>query len=412
LNLNLLAPPTPSPAPRGAPGAADDLPGEPLSTVVVRGVDELRKHVPAWQRLAQMALEPNVFYEPLMALPACEMFAVDGAVDFVLIYAPRRKHPQGPPVLCGFVPLERRRVPGLPLHFARLWKYDHCFLCTPLIRADYASETLTAFLDWLAADAASAPLLQLRSVTGEGPWHQLLVDLLFARGSASWTSVRYTRAFLRCDADAESYALAGIDRKRRHELRRLEKRLAEQGRLEHAQLAADGDLDAWLDDFVELESRGWKGRNSSALGSSAAGQTFFRRAAQEAFAQGRLMMMALRLEGRSVAQKCNFLAGDGGFAFKIAFDEEFARFSPGAILEMDNIARVHGRPDVAWMDSCAAPDHPMINRLWHDRRTIEWTWVATGRRPGDLLVALSPLAKWCGQKLSRRRTRKEDSAEK
>jgi hypothetical protein len=246
--------------------------------------------------------------------------------------------------------------------------------------------------------------VQLRAIAGEGPLHQLLVDVLHRRRSTAWTSVRYTRAFLRRAADAEAYALAGIDRKRRHELRRLEKRLAEQGQLEHVQLAPDGDLEAWLDEFVELETRGWTGRNSSALGSSPADQTFFRRAAQEAFAQGRLMLLALRLDGRSVAQKCNFLAGDGGFAFKIAFDEEFARFSPGAILEMDNIARLHARPDMGWMDSCAEPNHSMINRLWHGRRTIEWLWVATGRRPGNLLVALSPLVKWCQQKFSRPRT--------
>ena len=404
MNQDLLAPPSPARAKAGARDAVDDLPGEPLSVVVVHTADELREHLPAWRRLAEVALEPNVFFDPLMAMPACELFAADGSVDFVLVYAPNRMYPQGPPVLCGFFPLERRRVPGLRLRYTRLWRYEHCFLCTHLVRADCARETLAGFLDWLATDPAGSPLVQLRAISGEGPLHKLFVDLLHARGNASWTSVRYTRALLRRAVDAEAYALAGIDRKKRHELRRLEKRLSEQGQLEHVELAADGDLDAWLDDFIELESRGWKGRNASALGCSAADQTFFRRAAHEAFAQGRLMMMALRLDGRSVAQKCNFIAGDGGFAFKIAFNEEFSRFSPGAILEMENIARVHQRPHVAWMDSCAEPDHPMINRLWQDRRSIEWTWVATGRRPGDLLVALAPFARWFGQKLSRRRS--------
>ncbi len=397
----LPAPPLPRLA---AADPTDDLPGEPLSVVVVRDLDALRACVAAWQRLAEMALEPNVFYEPLMALPALELLAADGPVEFVLVYGPRRKYPQGPAVLCGFFPLERRRVPGLPIRIARLWRYMHCFLCTPLVRADYARETLSAFLDWLRDADAGPHLVQLRAIAGEGPLHQLLVDVLRQRRQTAWTSVRYTRALLRRAGDAEEYAHAGIDRKRRHELRRLEKRFAEEGRLEHAQLEPDGDLDGWLEEFMELEARGWKGRNASALGCSAAEREFFRRAARAAFSQKRLMMLALRLDGRSVAQKCNFLAGDGGFAFKIAFDEQFARYSPGALLEMDNIARVHQRTDVAWMDSCAEPEHPMINRLWHGRRTIEWLWVATGRCPGDLLLSLAPLAKWFRHKISRRKT--------
>ena len=66
--------------------------------------------------------------------------------------------------------------------------------------------------------------------------------------------------------------------------------------------------------------------------------------------------------------KCNLRAGDAVFCFKIAFDEEFAKFSPGIQLELDNVERFH--EGSAWMDSCATPDHPMINRLWPDRRRI------------------------------------------
>ena len=43
----------------------------------------------------------------------------------------------------------------------------------------------------------------------------------------------------------------------------------------------------------------------------------------------------------AVAMKCNFLSGAGSFAFKIAFDEAFARFSPGVQLEIDNVQAFH-----------------------------------------------------------------------
>jgi len=41
------------------------------SVVVMRDVQALSSFVPAWEELAAAALEPNVFYEHWMLLPAC-----------------------------------------------------------------------------------------------------------------------------------------------------------------------------------------------------------------------------------------------------------------------------------------------------------------------------------------------------
>ena len=66
----------------------------------------------------------------------------------------------------------------------------------------------------------------------------------------------------------------------------------------------------------------------------------------------------------------NFRHGEGAFSFKIAFDEDLGRFSPGVLIELANLHAVQGDPAIGWMDSCAAPDHPMIDSLWAERRTI------------------------------------------
>lgn len=81
--------------------------------------------------------------------------------------------------------------------------------------------------------------------------------------------------------------------------------------------------------------------------------------------------------GTTVAMKCNLLAGDAVFCFKIAFDEEWARFSPGVLLEVENVERFHAG-EATWMDSCADPDNAMINRLWPDRRRISTLLVPCG----------------------------------
>jgi len=171
--------------------------------------------------------------------------------------------------------------------------------------------------------------------------------------------------------------------------------------VEYAELREADEAEQWIAGFIELEARGWKGRNASALGSSDSGRTFFTRAARAAARQGRLMMLGLRLAGRWIALKCNFLSGEGSFAFKIAYDEEYARFSPGTLLELENIRRFHARPELRWMDSCADPDHFMANRLWLDRRRLADLVTTTGRAAGDLMVSSLPLLHWMSRTLRR-----------
>jgi hypothetical protein len=101
--------------------------------------------------------------------------------------------------------------------------------------------------------------------------------------------------------------------------------------------------------------------------------------------------------------KCNFLSGVGAYAFKIAFDESFARFSPGVQLELDNVVAFHERPQLRWMDSCAVARHFMINRLWTDRRTVRTLLLAPGGLRGEVVVALLPLLTWLRRKCFRRR---------
>ena len=96
---------------------------------------------------------------------------------------------------------------------------------------------------------------------------------------------------------------------------------------------------------------------------------FFRDAVAEAFAHGRLEFRRMDLDGAPVAMLINFVASPGSFSFKTAFDEAYARYSPGVLIQLDNLAST-SRAGVEWMDSCAAQNHPMIDSLWGERRAV------------------------------------------
>jgi hypothetical protein len=393
-------------SPRPAPAPIGSTP----RIVVARTLDELREHRSALDDLAAHSLERNVFYESILAEPAVESFGAGRQLEIALVYRSDPGTPQRPPRLSGCFPFERiARYRGLPIPALVSFKHLHCFLCTPLIRRDDAARTLAAVLDW-AGGASGAPLVELRSIAADGAVHRLLVEALHARRRSIWLGEWSTRALFQPDVDAESYLRGAVSGLALKEARRKERRLGELGRLVWRALEPDEDPGPWLRDFLRLEASGWKGRERSALACREPERRFFVSAATTAHAHGRLMLLGLFLDDRPVALKCNFLTGDGGFAFKIAFDEAYRAFSPGFLLEIENVRRLHRRPEVRWMDSCADARHAMINRLWPGRRTMATVLVATGRAPGDLLVSLMPLLQWGRRKLtwrSRRNARAE-----
>jgi CelD/BcsL family acetyltransferase involved in cellulose biosynthesis len=355
---------------------------------VVDTAGGLSAHIPAWEELAAAALEPNPFYEHWMLLPAIEAFGHGMPLRYVFAYA---EVPGDAPVLCGFFPLERvARYKGLPFRHARLWQYPHRYLGTPLLRRQQASACMEAFLAWLA-DSGEATMMQWERVSGDGGFYRAFQETLREAGWRSSVGLAFSRAVLRPREDAEAYlhqALAGVKRK---ELRRLERRLAENGALRYEVLEAGAPADAWIEAFLELEARGWKGRRGSALACTERGRRFFHAVAAGAALRRRLMMLSLAVGERRVAMKCNLLAQDGAFAFKIAYDEDYARFSPGTLLELENIRELHRRPALRWMDSCAEADHFMANRLSLDRRAIVSVLSATARTSGGLVVSSLPL---------------------
>jgi CelD/BcsL family acetyltransferase involved in cellulose biosynthesis len=212
----------------------------------------------------------------------------------------------------------------------------------------------------------------------------------------------FLRAMFRPTADADTYLCAALSAKHRKMIRRQERQLSEIGRLEYDALTPDDDVEVWIEEFLRLEASGWKGRENSAIASDESDQNYFRSIAKEAFRQGRLSMLALRLDGRPIAFKCDFHAGRGLFTFRIAFDENYARNSPGMLLEIENLRRLHARSQIEWVDSCNDSFSFMFSRLWTERRTILDVVVGAGKSWGDWMVAAIPLLKSLNRKLLRR----------
>jgi Acetyltransferase (GNAT) domain len=91
----------------------------------------------------------------------------------------------------------------------------------------------------------------------------------------------------------------------------------------------------------------------------------------------------LLLGTRPIASIVTLRSGGGVWAWKIAYDESLARFSPGVQAMMELTDALVADDAVACADSCATPDHPMIDHLWRERLAM-----------ADLMIGLRPDARF------------------
>lgn len=324
----------------------------------------------SWERLVTEAAEPNPFFEPWFLLPALRQW---GAAERVVTKA---WYHEGR--LSGLLPVVRNaEYYGHAVTHAKGWLHANAFCGVPLIAAGHEEAFWRDMLAHFDRRPRRALFWHLPLLPADGPAHAALTRVLAASGRAHYAAAQEHRALLTGERDAETYLAAAMSAKKRKELRRQQNRLAEEGVLTFDRVEGAEGLAEWIAEFLALEAAGWKGEAGSALVKAEATRALFTDSLTGAAAAGRLERLALRLDGRAVAMLANFITPPGAYSFKTAYDEAYARFSPGMLLQLENLALLE-RPDVRWADSCAVEGHPMIERLWRDRRPMVSCNIAIG----------------------------------
>jgi CelD/BcsL family acetyltransferase involved in cellulose biosynthesis len=317
-----------------------------------------------WRALANEAAEPNAFGEAWFMAPALADLRRGRTVRITEVRDVANR-------LLGVLPLAHSgRYGRIPVQHVSNWTHYQCFMGTPLVRRGAERPFWLATLGMLDGSDWASGFLSVRGLLEGGPVHLGLQEAATSLGRPCPTVHRYERAALATGLSANAYLEANVRQKKRKELRRLANRLGEIGAVCFSTLEDEREISPWCDQFLTLEAAGWKGTRGSAFANDNGTAAFFRNVIAGAFFAGKLDFQRLDLDGRAIAMLVNFRTPPGSWSFKIAYDEDLARFSPGVLIELENLPRVIGDPDIDWMDSCAVEDHPMINSLWGERRTI------------------------------------------
>lgn len=327
----------------------------------VDGIDDAL--LAEWGELTASAADANVFAEPWLAVAGMRHCA--GGSTAQLLVARDSAHR-----LTGIATLSAtKRMGRSPLKYSGDWAHPNAFLLSATARAGTEAACWAAIIEATGARHGNSRALVIDGLVEGGAMYGGLVAAAQKLRLPIAVEGRTVRAMLATDVEADAYWDASVRAKKRKELRRQWARLGEMGLLsvDHGDQTADAR--PWIDEFLALEASGWKGTNGSALASNPDTLAFFRDAMTAGWARGQVLLTALRIDGRAIAMLITLVSGNAGFSFKTAFDEEFARFSPGVLLQRESLGLLTSRK-LAFIDSCAAQDHPMIDSLWRERRAV------------------------------------------
>jgi CelD/BcsL family acetyltransferase involved in cellulose biosynthesis len=317
----------------------------------------------AWDALASNAAEPNVFFERWFMEASLQHIAKPDSLRIAFVW-----NDEG--VLIGVTSFFlARRYGRMVLSHVQTWSHYNSFLGAPLIHKDHIETFWATLLTDLDETDWADGLIHLTGLVEGDRVHQGLIAATQRLGRACDTVLRSERAMLRSPLTANAYYETHTRKKKRKEMGRLRSRLDELGQISCTRADTDAAVAAGITDFLALEEAGWKGKAGSAMACTPETDAFMRQIMTGAWKAGKLDLLSLNLNGKPIAMLVNFTALPGTFSYKIAFDESYARFSPGVLLQLENL-KILERPGFGWMDSCAVENHAMINSLWAERRAI------------------------------------------
>jgi CelD/BcsL family acetyltransferase involved in cellulose biosynthesis len=328
--------------------------------------------VSAWDELSNRAIEPNAYYRPLWAIPVARN--ARGRGDALALLARDCAQPER---LTGLMPVRWARAAlSLPVPMLVAWNAYASF-AVPLLDRACATEAAGALID--AAKAAGARALLLQGIATGGAAFAAIETALARRGLRGETLRSFRRAALDATQDAEAALRAALSAKKLKELRRQRHRLEDTGHVTLDIAATPDRIGPALETFLALEAKGWKGESGTALVQQEGEAASIREIAPLLAARGLLEIASLVRNGETLA--CGLILRDGNraFFFKTAMDEDEARTSPGVQLTLDLTRHLCADPRIAFADSSADSEHPMIDHIWRERIEI-----------ADVFVALSP----------------------
>ncbi|QIK65257.1 GNAT family N-acetyltransferase [Nocardioides sp. HDW12B] len=362
--------------------------GPAITVRVATTRDALDEHAEAWDRLTTASTEK---------LPMLSHAWVSSFLEHMV--------PAGTPWWCFFAYDGPELVGVMPLMRARKWFLDrlrgtadggHTDFAHPLLDARLAQPALDALV---GAAAELAPRLRIRwyRVRDGSPVLACLSTLerrmRVLRPISTWGSL------VRTTGDWSEFE-AGLGRNFARNLRKGGNRAEREHAVSFRFVGgAEAQSPALLQQFLEVESSGWKGAAGTAIQRSPQLVAFYETLTRRLAHRGWLEWQTLHIDERPVAAHLAVRLGDTVVLPKIGYDEEHARLGPGNLLFRELLVRSFDDPTVNEVNCLS--DMPW-HRNW-GMRSVGYAGVMVGPRgpratAASLVEMSKPLARDYGRR--------------
>ncbi len=355
-----------------------------MKTRVIRLRDINARDCEAWRDLSSRAAEPNPFLEPDFLVPAALHLPYGAQIEILLAEEDGRAY--------ACIPI--RSVwnwRGFPYPFVTTDTSRTLECGTPLVDTERGAEGLATILSALLErrQIGRSRILVLPNITQTGPVFEALGTATRMAKLPFIVYESWERGFVRRRLEPHYEQL--INAKSRRELRRQSRRVAEDLGTEPVLVDRTADPGA-VQRFLCLEESGYKAVARLAMTNHAGEPELFAAMCRGFSAAGRLHLLALEAGGQTLAMCVWLRGGEGLFQYKICYEERYARYGPGALMQIACMEYFHTATDASWMDTCTYRDNEMFLRLYADRRQIAGIFVPLSRNPLDRLTTRSFMA--------------------
>ncbi len=317
--------------------------------------------------LAARAVEPNIFFNPRFLAPAMPRLE-DRDVRLAVI----RDGNEFRSRLRLLVPfsIERPSMPFSVSHL-RVWSSSFGPLGTPLLDSDDPVGVMGDCVEMISRPHLNLPrVLVMPEVRLDGPFAAMLGLVAEHRNLPLQVIHKVERAHLQSDVSGDDYLRKTLNSHHLGEFRRLKRRLGDKGTLDYVIARQPDKVRLGIENFLILEASGWKGRAGTAMAVDRYRAAFVREAAHRLAENDMCRVHSLLLDGKTIASLVVFVERGVAYTWKTAYDEAYAAYSPGMLLMIETTRTHLDDPNIDVTDSCAIPDHPMMNRLWAERRPL------------------------------------------
>ena len=339
-------------------------PGRHLAVYPARAGYDLQREL---DFLSNRAIEQNVFFTGRFLAPAMPRLE-----DRVIRLAVIRDQNEQRSRIRFLMPFSIEK-PGFSIGatIIRAWSNPFGPLGTPLLDAEDAAETISNLYEALAAPSAGLPpVLVFPDIRLNGKFAQLARAVAIGENLPLTVTDTFSRPMLESLLDGPTYLREAVSPQRLRELKRQWNNLAKQGSLAYNVARRPDEIRLRMEEFLVLEASGWKGRERSAMIMDRFRAAFAREAVNNLAEADSVRIHTLDLDGKAIATIVVLLMAGEAYAWKTAYDERYAKYSPGKLLVAELTEWHLDDANIIRSDSCAVPDHPVMSRLWQEREEM------------------------------------------